>query len=293
MIIFSKYKSHIIASAISVLISGMLILLLLIKPGGNFLSFDSKTDSDEDLAIQFQILEDLQLMEPQKSTTEDVKAVQNTAISSTAENPDDLSQNDAQAIQPANADSILVVEMKKTLQEIKTDLPEDTMPKVEEVQHQEIKKTEQNFAENIRKINENKKFYYDNYRMIYNLKVIYPYVMKVKEVVDNLNTQLAKMTNNQEKHKLIKQTEKQLFGQFEKDVRKMTYTQGKLMLKLISRETNETTYGLIKNYKGGLTASFWYTVGLVFQEDLKAKYDSIGEDKKLETVVRKLKKGDF
>ena len=101
------------------------------------------------------------------------------------------------------------------------------------------------------------------------------------------------MNNNQEKHKLIKQTEKQLFGQFEKDVRKLSYTQGKLMLKLISRETNETTYGLIKNYKGGLTASFWYTVGLVFQEDLKAKYDSIGEDKKLETVVKKFKKGDL
>ena len=293
MNVFSKYKSHIIAAAGSVLFSGTLILLLLIKPGGNSLFPDTQLDSDQDLQIQFQILEELQMEQPVKTSTEVIQTTRQSETTSNTENPDDLSQNDAEAIQPVNTDSLLAVELKKTIENIKDILPDDTLPKVEEIQHQEIKKTEQNIADNIRKINDNKKFYYDNYRMIYNLKVIYPYVMKVKEVVDNLNAQLAKMTNNQEKHKLIKQTEKQLFGQFEKDVRKMSYTQGKLMLKLISRETNETTYGLIKNYKGGLSASFWYTVGLIFQEDLKAKYDSIGEDKKLETVVRKLKKGEF
>ena len=293
MNIFSKYKSHIIAAAGSVFFCGTLILLLLIKPGGNFQLPDSQLDSDQDLAIQIQILEELQMQQPVKSSTEVIQTERQSETTSTTENPDDLSQNDAEAIQPVNTDSLLAVELKKTIQDIKTILPEDTMPKAEENQHQEIKKTEKNLTEDIRKINDNKKFYYDNYRMIYNLKVIYPYVMKVKEVVDNLNAQLAKMNNNQEKNKLIKKTEKELFGQFEKDVRKMSYTQGKMMLKLISRETNETTYGLIKNYKGGLTATFWYTVGLVFQEDLKQKYDSIGDDKKLETVVRKYKKGDF
>ena len=265
----------------------------MIKPGEFIPSFDSRIDSDKDLSIQFQILEDLQMQLPVKVSTNEIRSERQSVASNSSGNPDDLSQNNTEEIQSANTDSILATEMRKTIEEIKEDLPEDSIPKVEEIQHQEIKKTEQNFAENIRKYNENKKFYYENYRMIYNLKAIYPYVMKVKEVVDNLNAQLVKMNNNQEKHKLIKQTEKQLFGQFEKDVRKLSYTQGKLMLKLISRETNETTYGLIKNYKGGLTASFWYTVGLVFQEDLKAKYDSIGEDKKLETVVKKFKKGDL
>ena len=99
--------------------------------------------------------------------------------------------------------------------------------------------------------------------------------------------------NIQEKRKLIRKTEKELFGQFEKDVRKMSYSQGKLLLKLIARETNESAFGLIKIYKGGIPATFWYSVGLVFQEDLKAKYDSTGEDALLEKIVRKYKESDI
>lgn len=294
MNIFKKYKSHIIAASGSLMFSGTLILLLLIRPGGSLFSSDLKQDSEQELAIQFQLLENLEAIQPttKTATTEEVKTVQHSATSTNTESPDDLSQNEEDAIQPVNTDSMLVVEMKKTLEDIKADLPEDTLPK-EEIVHQEIKKTQEDIAKSVRLFNDNRKFYYDNYRMITNLKVIYPYVVKVKEVVDNLNAQLARMTNNQEKHKLIKKTEKELFTQFEKDVRKMSYTQGKLMLKLISRETNESAYGLIKTYKGGLPATFWYTVGLVFQEDLKAKYDSIGEDKKLEMVVRKYKKSEL
>jgi len=108
-----------------------------------------------------------------------------------------------------------------------------------------------------------------------------------------MNTQLATIKEDQEKRKLIKKTEKELFSQFEKDVRKMSYSQGKILLKLIARETNETAYSLIKTYKGGLPADFWYTVGMVFQENLKTKYDSLGEDAMLEKVVKKYKNGEL
>ena len=60
-----------------------------------------------------------------------------------------------------------------------------------------------------------------------------------------------------------------------------------------SRETNESAFGLIKTYKGGIPATFWYSVGLIFQEDLKAKYDSTGEDALLEKIVKKYKQGEI
>jgi len=84
-----------------------------------------------------------------------------------------------------------------------------------------------------------------------------------------------------------------LFAQFEKDVRNMTTSQGKLLLKLIARETNQSAYGLIKTYKGAIPATFWYGVGLIFHENLKLQYDSIGEDAQLEKIVQKYKRGNL
>ncbi len=123
------------------------------------------------------------------------------------------------------------------------------------------------------------------------LKKIYPYVQKTKEIVAKMNLQLAKTKDQKEKRRLIKQTEKELFAQFEKDVRNMSTSQGRLLLKLISRETSQSAYGLIKTYKGGIPATFWYGVGLLFHENLKMQYDSLGEDAQLERVVQRYKLG--
>ena len=292
---FRKYKSHVIASFGSAFFCGMLILLLTIKPGG-YIPFDTKMDSDPDLEVQLQLLEDMVAMQPTQTSTEEVKTEKSpTAAANVSENADDSPQNESVQTAPVNADSILMAEVQKSLLEFKDVeiVSQEDSIKKDEIKQNDIKKMQDDYAERARKYNENQKFILDNYRLINNVRAIYPYVVKLKQVVDNLNAQLSQITDNGEKRKLVKKMEKELFAQFEKDVRKMTYTQGKLMMKLISRETNETAYGLIKNYKGGLTATFWYGVGLIFQENLKSKYDSLGEDKKLESVVQKLKKGDF
>jgi hypothetical protein len=288
--IFIKYKSHVIATLVSLLVNGLLILILFIKSGDNLIPFDSKTESDQELAIQFKILDEIPstAIETKNKINEEVKSVRAITNSETSNNL----QNNEDTSLMANNDSIILTEMKKTLQDIKIEMPKDSLPD-EQVLQQEVKKMQQGIVNNVNQYYEDKKFNYDNYRMIYNLKIIYPYVMKVREVVDNLNANLATMTNKQEKRKLIKKTESELFAQFEKDVRKMSYSQGKLLLKLIARETNESAYGLIKTYKGGIPASFWYTVGMIFQEDLKVKYDSVGSDAILEKVVKKYKQGSL
>lgn len=186
----------------------------------------------------------------------------------------------------------MLTEIKKDVEEIKIIIPEDTLTK-QQVQTQTTNEVKKALMDNNKKAYSDAKFFYDNYRTIKNIRFLYPYVMKVRQVTTDLNNQLATMKDNQEKRKLIRKTEKELFSQFEKDVRKMSYSQGKLMLKLIARETNESAFGLIKTYKGGIPATFWYSVGLVFQEDLKAKYDSTGEDALLEKIVRKYKQGDI
>ncbi|MEI6752987.1 MAG: DUF4294 domain-containing protein [Paludibacter sp.] len=296
MIFFRLNKSQVLAAGITVLVNVAILSLLFISPGSNFLS-TSKNDSEEDMAIQFQMLEQLSLppAQPQKTQTVSVKSTQTKVYEKTADESEDRSSESEEEALPPMKDTVMMTEIKKVIEDIKINVPQDsTIFKPDIIALQNIIPTKVAAKKDeYQNAYENAKFYNSNYRMIKNIRFLYPYVLKVKQVVSDMNTQLTLIKDDQEKRKLIKKTEKELFSQFEKDVRKMSYSQGKILLKLIARETNETAYSLIKTYKGGLPADFWYTVGMVFQENLKTKYDSLGEDAMLEKVVKKYKNGEL
>ena len=84
-----------------------------------------------------------------------------------------------------------------------------------------------------------------------------------------------------------------LFKEYESAVRTMTTSQGRLLLKLIARETNKTGYDIIKDYKGGFSASFWYGVGKIFGTDLKSEFHKEREDSTIENIIDKYKKNDL
>jgi hypothetical protein len=117
--------------------------------------------------------------------------------------------------------------------------------------------------------------------------------MKTKQLIENLNKQLSTMKNESENARLIKETEKKLFADYENAVRTMTVSQGKLLLKLIARETNKTGYELIKDYKGSIPASFWYGVGKIFGTDLKTEFHKEQEDSVIENILDKYNKNDL
>ena len=197
-------------------------------------------------------------------------------------------QNDAPDQTPPVPDAMMA-EIQKMAEELQKSIKKDSLLAEQEREKAKL----ENRAKDYHTYEEEMKFYRSNYRTIYNLKKIYPYVVQTKSLVDNMNAKLATITDKQERKQLIKKTEKELFQQFEKDIRKMSTSQGKLLLKLIARETNQSAYELIKTYKGTLPATFWYGVGLLFKEDLKMKYDSLAADSTLEKVVKRYKQGQF
>ena len=77
----------------------------------------------------------------------------------------------------------------------------------------------------------------------------------------------------------------------EDDVRDMTITQGKLLIKLIDRETLNTSYELIKQYRGGFSAAFWQSIARIFGTNLKAEYDPYGEDAIMEIILQEIETG--
>ena len=96
-----------------------------------------------------------------------------------------------------------------------------------------------------------------------------------------------------QRERFIKQFENELFSEFEKPLKKMTISQGKLLLKLIDREVGQSSYYLIKKYRGGFTAFFWQGIARIFGSNLKTPYDKFGEDKAIEELVVMYQNGSF
>jgi hypothetical protein len=128
-------------------------------------------------------------------------------------------------------------------------------------------------------------------RLIYNLKKVYPYAMIVRERLSKVNAELARINDDKDRRMYIRSVEKDVFGEFEDDVRDMTITQGKLLLKLIYRETYNTSYDLIRQYRGGINAAFWQGIAKIFGTNLKSEYDPYGEDLLIELIIQDIQAG--
>lgn len=123
------------------------------------------------------------------------------------------------------------------------------------------------------------------YRMIYNLKKTYPYAQIAKYKLLEINENLKALKTDKEKRDYIAKAEKELRNQFEKDLTKLTISQGKMLIKLIDRETGRTSYELVKELKGGFSATFWQGIARLFGSNLKTKFDPQGEDKVLNELI--------
>jgi hypothetical protein len=85
--------------------------------------------------------------------------------------------------------------------------------------------------------------------------------------------------------------EKELFNQYKPELKKLTLTQGKLLIKLVDRECNQTSYNLVSAYLGKIRASFWNVFAGMFGASLKSKYDPKGKDATTERVVLLVERG--
>ena len=137
-----------------------------------------------------------------------------------------------------------------------------------------------------------KKFPYEKYdRMIYNLKKVYPYALIVRERLAQVNQELQKIPDDRDRKKYLKGVEKQVFSEYEGDIRDMTITQGRLLLKLIDRETYNTSYDLIREYRGSFSAAFWQSIARIFGTNLKEQYDPAGQDAIMELIIQEIEAG--
>jgi hypothetical protein len=135
--------------------------------------------------------------------------------------------------------------------------------------------------------------FYRYQRLIYNLKKVYPYAQVVRARFGAINEELEKIPEERDRKKYLRQTEKDIFGEYEDEVRDMTITQGRLLIKLIDRETLNTSYELIRQYRGNFSAAFWQSIARIFGTNLKEEYDPYGEDAIIEIIIHELEAGNL
>jgi len=128
-------------------------------------------------------------------------------------------------------------------------------------------------------------------RLIYHLKKVYPYALIVRQRLDEVNARMSEMNSVKSRKEYIRQFEREVFTEFEDDIRNMTITQGRLLIKLIDRETQNTSYDLIREYRGGFTAAFWQGIARIFGTNLKDEYDPFGDDALIEIILMEIENG--
>jgi len=128
-------------------------------------------------------------------------------------------------------------------------------------------------------------------RLVFNVKKVYPYCVVVRESLTEVNDTLMKITDEKERKRFLNDFEKRVFKDYEDDMRKMTITQGRILIKLVDRETQNSSYDLIHDYRGPVTALFWQGIARIFGTNLKDKYDPEGEDYLIERVVTEIEAG--
>jgi len=143
------------------------------------------------------------------------------------------------------------------------------------------------------KVYASKKLFEEWTRTKYNVKKVYPYAILAAALLKEMDNKLAQIPTEKERKIFIKQCEKELRAKFEEDLKKLSVTQGKILMKLIYRETGKTTYQIVKELRGSFEAAMWQAIAYVFGNSMKVQYDPSGEDFMIEKAVQLVERGYF
>ena len=122
-------------------------------------------------------------------------------------------------------------------------------------------------------------------KLVRNVKIVYPYAKQARAYLDTLEAEILKIDNPKERARFAKAMEKEIVRKYRPVLERMTFSQGKILIKLIDRETERTSYQILKQFRGGFVAGFWQTIARIFKANLKDEYDKEGDDQLIEQII--------
>ena len=130
-------------------------------------------------------------------------------------------------------------------------------------------------------------------RLVKNVKKVLPIAKEARQMLIETTEYMETLPNEKAKEEHIKRVEEDIFRTYKPKMKKLTYSQGKLLIKLIDRECHSTGYEMIKAFMGPLRAGFWQVFAWGFGASLKKEYDAQGVDRLTERVVLMVEAGQI
>ena len=128
-------------------------------------------------------------------------------------------------------------------------------------------------------------------KLIRDVKRTLPYAQLAYATLIETYEYMQTLPNDKAREAHMKQMEKDLFAEYKPVLMKMTFSQGKLLIKLIDRECNQSSYNIIKAYLGPFRAGFWNLFAGIFGASLKTEWDPDGKDAAAERIVQMVEMG--
>jgi len=122
---------------------------------------------------------------------------------------------------------------------------------------------------------------------------VYPYASLTERLLKEYEHDLAQIQRNSDQELYVKLAEAELRAEFEAEIKDLTVSQGKVLVKLIDRQTGQTSYELVKQLRGSFQAFIWQGLAQLFGQDLKSGYDREGEDNVIELIVQRIERGEL
>lgn len=130
-------------------------------------------------------------------------------------------------------------------------------------------------------------------RLVANVKKVYPYAKLAGLRFRELETQLNKNPKRKDRKEAIRAVEAEVKDKYGEELKNLSFTQGKILIKLLDRQTGNSSYDLVQDFKGSMMAFFFQGFARFWGYNLKSKYDPQGEDKEIEMIVQKIERGEI
>jgi len=129
------------------------------------------------------------------------------------------------------------------------------------------------------------------WRMVMRVKKVLPYAKEAAALLKKYELEVPPDARGRDRRVYIRRAEDELMNKYGSTLKKMSINDGRVLIKLIDRETNKVSYELIHELKGDVSAVFWQGVARIFGNNLKSKYDPWGEDRQIEQIIQYIEMG--
>lgn len=131
------------------------------------------------------------------------------------------------------------------------------------------------------------------WRLVVRVKKVLPYAKEAAFLLRKYEMEVPADARNRDKRQYVRKAEDELMKKYGPVMKKMSINDGRVLIKLIDRETHRNSYDIIQEVKGGVPAVFWQGVARLFGNNLKSRYDPYGEDRQIEQIIQYIELGIF